>query len=52
MDYNVFFQKRDGLLSDKRMEEAEQLLIDNVKKENKMDIDEPILGHEDVTLVV
>ena len=32
MDYNVFFQKLDGLLSDKRMDEAEQLLIDNVKK--------------------
>ena len=27
MDYNVFFQKLDGLLSNKRMDEAEQLLI-------------------------
>lgn len=33
MDYNVFFQKLDGLLSDKRMDEAEQLLIDNVKSD-------------------
>ena len=32
MDYNVFFQKLDGLLADKKMDEAEQFLIDNMKK--------------------
>lgn len=31
MDYNIFFQKLDGLLSDKRMDEAEQFLIENVR---------------------
>lgn len=32
MDYNVFFQKLDGLLSDKKMDEAEEFLTDNIRQ--------------------
>ena len=31
MDYNDFFQTLDGLLDEKKMDEAEQFLIDNMK---------------------
>ena len=31
MDYNDFFQRLDGLLDEKKMDEAEQFLIDNMK---------------------
>lgn len=37
MDYNIFFQKLDGLLSDKKMDDAEQFLIDNLKHAIEME---------------
>ena len=43
MDYNMFFQKLDGLLSDKRMDEAEQFLIDNVEQAVKRDDTQALL---------
>lgn len=43
MDYNDFFQRLDGLLDEKKMDEAEQFLIDNMKKAVELEDTQAVL---------
>ena len=43
MDYGIFFQKLDGLLGLKKMDEAEQYLLDNLKAEMEAEDTQAVL---------